>query len=191
MLKKILIAGLFGGLAIFTWEFVAHMATGLGEAGVRALPKEAAIQASIRENIADPGFYLFPAPEERPGMTGDQKQKAMNDSMERARTEASGMMVVFPKGRTFQFGAMLGTQFALDVLAALLAAFLLSKAATHGYWTRVLFVGLLGLLPSLQVDLPDWNWYGFPAAFCASQIVVHAGGFLAAGLVIAKIVREA
>jgi hypothetical protein len=98
MLKRIILAGLLGGMAIFAWEFVAHMATDLAEAGVRALPKEAAIQAAIREDIAEPGFYLFPAPDERPGMTGDQKQKAMNDSMERARTEASGMMACFRKG---------------------------------------------------------------------------------------------
>ncbi|MCU1232357.1 MAG: hypothetical protein JWP63_324 [Candidatus Solibacter sp.] len=86
---------------------------------------------------------------------------------------------------------MLATQCVLDVLAALIAAFLLSKAAVHGYWTRVMFVGLLGLLPSLQVDLPQWNWYGFPTTFAAAQVVVHFGGFLLAGLVIAKIVREA
>lgn len=190
MLKRVLLAGLLGGLAIFAWEFVAHMASELAEAGIRALPNEAAMQAAIRENVPDAGMYLFPAPEERPGMTQDQKQKAMNDSMERARTEASGIMVVFPKGRTYQFGWMLAIQFVCDVLAVLIAALLLSKAAVHGYLARVLFVGAMGLLPTLQVDIPQWNWYGFPTAFCAAQLVVHLGGFVAAGLVVAKIVRE-
>jgi hypothetical protein len=32
-------------LAIFAWEFVAHMATELAEAGIRVLPREAAVQA--------------------------------------------------------------------------------------------------------------------------------------------------
>jgi hypothetical protein len=191
-MRKIFLAGLLGGLAIFAWEFVAHMATGLGEAGVRVLAKETQVQAAIKDNIADAGFYIFPAPEDRPGMTGAEKSKAMDVSMQRARTEASGMMVVFPKGRDYNFGSMLAIQFACDVLAMLVAAFLLSKAViVKGYAVRVLFVGLMGLLPVLQVDLPNWNWYGFPTAYAAAQLVVHVVGFLAAGLVVARVVQEA
>jgi hypothetical protein len=33
MTKNILLAGLLGGLALFAWESVAHMALPLGEAG--------------------------------------------------------------------------------------------------------------------------------------------------------------
>ena len=190
-MRKIFLAGLLGGLALFAWEFVAHMLTGLGEAGVRALPKEAPVQAAIRENIPDAGFYIFPAPEDRPGMTNSEKSKAMDVSMQRARSEASGMMVVFPKGRDYEFGSMLALQLILDVLAVLLAAFVLSKAVSvKGYLPRVLFVALMGLLPALRVDLPEWNWYGFPATFAAAQVVVHFVGFLAAGLVVAKVVQE-
>jgi hypothetical protein len=115
----------------------------------------------------------------------------MEVSMDRARIEPSGMMVVFPKGKAVQWGPMLGTQFAGDVLAILIAAFLLSKATVHGYLPRVLFVGLMGLLPTLQVDIPQWNWYGFPTMFCAAQLVVHLVGFLVAGLVVAKVVNPA
>jgi hypothetical protein len=190
-MRKILLAGLLGGLALYAWEFIAHMATGLGEAGVRALPKEAPVQAAIKDNVPDPGFYIFPAPEDRPGMTGAEKSKAMDVSMERARSEASGIMVVYPKGKDYNFGAMLGMQFIGDVLAIMLAAFLLSKAVlVKGYLPRVVLVGLMGLLPTLQVDLPQWNWYGFPPAFVAAQFVVHLVGFLAAGLVVAKLVPE-
>jgi hypothetical protein len=189
MLKKVLLAGVLGGLALFVWESIAHMATGLGEAGVRALPKEIAVQAAIKENVAEPGFYVFPAPEDRPGMTNDEKSKAMEVSMQRARTEASGIMVVYPKGKDYQWGPLLGIQFGCDVLAMTIAAFLLSKAIpVKGYLMRVMFVGLMGLLPTLQVDLPQWNWYGFPTVFVMAQLVVHLVGFLAAGLVVAKLV---
>jgi hypothetical protein len=190
MLKNIVLAGILGGAALFVWESVAHMATGLGEAGVRALPHEAAIQAAIKENVADPGFYLFPAPEDKPGMTGDQRSKAMEASFQRARTEPSGIMVVYPQGRIYELGTLLSVQFAGDVLAILIAAFLLSKAVSlKGYLPRALFVGLMGLLPALQVDIPQWNWYGFPTVFTAAQFVVHLVGFMLAGLVVAKIVR--
>ena len=101
-------------------------------------------------------------------------------------------MVVYPKGRTYELGTLLGTQFAGDVAAMLVAAFLLAKAASvKGYGARAMFVGMMGLLPALQVDLPQWNWYGFPTVFLAAQFAVHLVGFVLAGLVVAKIVREA
>jgi hypothetical protein len=159
---------------------------------MRALPKEAPVQAAIKDNIANPGLYYFPAPEERPGMTQDEKGKAMNAAMERARTEPGGLMAVFPKGRDFQFGPHLAVQFVSDVLAMLIAAFLLSQATSvQGYLPRVMFVALMALLPTLQVDVPQWNWYAFSTRYCAAQFVVHLVGFLAAGLVLAKVVKPA
>jgi hypothetical protein len=87
-------------------------------------------------------------------------------------------MVVYPKGKDYQWGPLLGIQFGCDVLAMTIAAFLLSKAIpVKGYLTRVMFVGLMGLLPTLQVDLPQWNWYGFPTVFVVAQLVVHLVGF--------------
>jgi hypothetical protein len=190
MLKQILLAGLLGGLTLFVWESVAHMATGLGDAGVRALPGEAPVQAAIRASVREPGFYIFPAPEDRPGMTGEQKSQAMQTAFQRASTEVAGIMVVYPNGRTYELVSLLGIQFAGDVLAILIAAFLLSRAiSVKGYLARTLFVGLMGLLPTLQVDIPQWNWYGFPTIFTAAQFAVHLIGFLLAGSVVAKIVK--
>jgi hypothetical protein len=35
MAKKILLAGILGGLALFAWESLAHMVLPLGDAGIR------------------------------------------------------------------------------------------------------------------------------------------------------------
>jgi hypothetical protein len=87
-------------------------------------------------------------------------------------------------------GKLLAAQGAFDIVAMLLAAALVSWAGVlKGYGGRVLFVTSLGLFPALSVDLPLWNWYGFPGAYTAAQFVVHLAGYLAGGLVIAAIVR--
>ena len=52
-------------------------------------------------------------------------------------------------------------------------------------------VGLIGLVPSLCVELPFWNWYGYPMVYITSQAVVHIVGFLVGGLVIARLVKSA
>ena len=60
-MKRIFLAGLLGGIAMFIWTSIAHMALPLGEAGIREIPNEAAVLSAMQSNIAEkPGFIIFP-----------------------------------------------------------------------------------------------------------------------------------
>ena len=60
-MKRILLAGLLGGIAMFIWTSIAHMALPLGEAGIREIPNEAAVLSAMQSNIAEkPDFIFFP-----------------------------------------------------------------------------------------------------------------------------------
>jgi len=189
MTKRILVAALLGAVAMFVWESIAHMLLPLGDAGIQALPNEQAVMATVKETVKEPGFYLFPAPENRPGMTGEQKQQAMDKSMEQWRTGPAGMLIAHPNGRAATLFGMLATQFGADVLVMLVAALLLSRSIAKGYADRVLFVAWMGLFPALAREIPEWNWYGFPLPYIMAQLAVHLVGFLAGGLVLAKVVQ--
>src|SRR6185295_19088950 len=60
-MKRLLIAGVLAGLAMFVWEAVAHTVTPLGEMGLSTLPNEAAVRAALAAQLggAD-GLYFFP-----------------------------------------------------------------------------------------------------------------------------------
>jgi len=188
MTRRLLLAGVLGGLVLFLWEAVAHMALPLGEAGFRALPGEAVFMASVKEQVREDGLYLFPAPETRSGMTSAEKSKAMDAAMEKAKIGPSGLLLMHPAGEE-----LTATQFVIqliaDVLVMLAAAWVLSKAtAVRGLLGRAVFVTVLALIPILQVHVPYWNWYGFPAMFVTAAAVTHVVGFFAAGLVLGKMV---
>ena len=189
MTRRIVMAALLGGVAIFAWESIAHMLLPLGDAGIQPVPNEQAFLTAVKENVKESGFYFFPAPESRPDMTGEQKRAAMDQAQQRWRTGPAGIMIAHPNGRPATLPGMLLTQFATDVLAMLVAALLLAQAVAKRFSERVMFVALMGLLPTLGTEIPMWNWYGFPAAYTLAQLVVHAVGFIAGGLVLAKIVQ--
>lgn len=192
MAKKIVLAGILGGIALFLWESVAHMVLPLGEAGIKAIGNEQTVIAALKENIKEPGLYFFPAPDRTPGMSREQQQEAERKLQEKWRTGPSGIMVFHPEGVGVSFPQQLGTQFGADVLAMLLAALLLSWATgLASYAGRVLFVALLGLFPTLAVEIPLWNWYGFSTIYMLAQFTVHLAGFALAGLVVAALVRPA
>jgi len=122
-------------------------------------------------------------------MTSQQKQEAMARAEERWRTEPSGILVAHPNGSPMMLPTQLVRQFAVDVLAMLIAAILLAQTTALSYGKRVVFVAMFGLLPTLAVEIPHWNWYGFPEVYTLAQGVVHLVGFAAGGLVLAKFVR--
>ena len=185
MTKRVILAGILGGILLFNWGYVAHMVLPFGEMGVRKLPDEAAIFAPIRSTVKEPGFYVFP------GMSPNASESEHQAVLEQAKQGPAGVLIVQPQGREFVLPRMLGTEFATNVFSAFLAALLLSQIrAGAGYWTRVGAVALLGLFALVTVDVPYWNWYSFPTEFVESEAIEHIAGWFLAGLALAAIVRQ-
>ena len=60
-MKRVLLAGLLGGLTLFAWESVAHLVLPLGQAGIKTLDHEQAVVSSLKDNEKEGGLYFFPA----------------------------------------------------------------------------------------------------------------------------------
>jgi hypothetical protein len=59
--KRTLSAGLLGGIAMYIWTAVAHMALPLGEAGIKQVPNEPAVLSAMRASLGEAhGLYVFP-----------------------------------------------------------------------------------------------------------------------------------
>jgi hypothetical protein len=56
------LAAIVGGVVVFVWESIAHVALPLGEMGLSALPNEAPVLESLHASVPKPGLYFFPAP---------------------------------------------------------------------------------------------------------------------------------
>jgi hypothetical protein len=50
---RVLLAGILGGIVMFTWTSIAHMALPLGEAGLTEIPNESAVLSAMQSNIGD------------------------------------------------------------------------------------------------------------------------------------------
>ena len=174
-MKRVFLAGLLGGVALFAWESIAHLALPLGQAGLKALDNEPAVVGSLRDNVKQPGLYFFPG--------------AAATGATQAATGPSGIMAFQPNGSMTMMPSQLLTQAGSDVIAMLLAAFLLVQAGgIPGFGRRVVFFTALGILPALRTDLSYWNWYAFPATYTAAQFTVNIVGFCVAGMAMAKLI---
>ena len=190
MMKRVLLAGLLGGLVIFVWGSLSHMVLGLGEIGVKGMPNEDAVLAALHTSVPEPGFYFFPSMGLSPNSPREQRMAVMAEIEKKASTGPSGIVVFHPNNGVTFSAPRLMTELALNVAQALLAAILLAWATGLGtYVSRVLFVATAGLLASLSTNVQYWNWYGFPSDYTAAYIANELVAFVVCGLVVAAIVK--
>lgn len=184
-MKKVLLAGILGGLIAFVWSSIAHMLP-TGHMGLSTLnEKEDAVLAALKSNVAQPGLYFFPGVE-MSGATAEQR------SAWEAKLKAGpyGLLLYHPNGGEAISPKQLLIEFLSTVLCGLIAAFVLaSTVGTFG--SRAITVALLGLFAWLAISISQWNWYGFPFAFIALDALDQIIGWLLAGLLMAKMIRPA
>ena len=191
-MTRIFLAGLLGGIAMFIWTSIAHIALPLGEAGIREIPNEAAVLDAMQKNIREnSGLYIFPGFGLGPNPTRDQQHEAMKHMDERVARHPSGILMYHSAGsRPMQMFRWLSTEFVTEVIEALLIVFLLSQTRLTTFGSRVGFVFVGGLLAAIATNVSYWNWYGFPAVYTASYMFIQMVGFLCTGLVAALVLKN-
>ena len=105
---RILLAGILGGIVMFVWTSIAHMALPLGEAGINEIPNESAVLSAMQSSIGDKtGLYIFPGLGVGKNATREEKSEAMKQMQQRIAANPSGILMYHPPGRPFAFGKSL------------------------------------------------------------------------------------
>ncbi len=191
MTMKVLLAGILGGVVLFVWGAVAHMALPLGEIGLQSLPNDEVLMLAMRAGIPQSGLYFFPSYDFRKDLPKEQLEAAEKAWVEKYRRGPSGLLVYSTGGGDPMSPKQLGGELGSNIVAALVAAILLCMAAGSlpGYGQRVLFVMLVGIVGGLDVQTSYSVWYGFPWSYTTATLVTQLLGFLFAGLAMARIFR--
>jgi hypothetical protein len=190
MSTRAFLAAVLGGIIMFIWNFIAHDVLPLGEIGMREFNNEDQVLDALKTNVGDaPGLYHFPGHKAGPNATRQERDEAIKRAMEKATTGPSGLLVYHPT-RQFSFGKLLGTEFATELLEAILAVFLLTQTRIQTFGGRVGFILVVGILGAITTNIPYWNWYGFPSNYTAAYMLIEIVGFLWVGLVAALVLRS-
>lgn len=188
---KILLSGILGGIVMFVWTSVAHMALPLGEAGIREIPNESAVLSAMQSNIGDQtGLYIFPGPGVGKDATRQEKNEAMKHMAEKIAANPSGILMYHAPGRPFTLGKLLGVEFATELVEAVLVVFLLAQTRIASFSGRVGFVVVAGILAAITTNISYWNWYGFPSVYTTSYMLIQFVGFFLVGIVAALILPK-
>jgi hypothetical protein len=189
-MKRVILAGILGGIAMFIWTSIAHMVLPLGEAGLKELPNESAVMTALQSNLGEKrGLYIFPGYGAGENPTREQKSEAMKHMDERLAQNPSGLLMYYPAGRKMSMPRLLGVEFATECLEVLLTAFLLSQTVLAGLGKKFGFFLVAGVLAAIATNVSYWNWYGFPKHYTGSYMLIQVVGFAVAGLVAGSLVK--
>jgi hypothetical protein len=181
MNKRYLIAGVLGGVAMFVWMSIAHMALPLGRTGIQEIPNEQAVLSSMQSTLGNSsGFYMFP---------GMGSETDMGRYEQKLATNPSGMVIYHPPGAKAMEPSQLIIEFLTEMLEALLAVFLLSRTRLDSFASRAGFIAVVGVVASLATNVPYWNWYGFPSSYTAAYMLTEIIGYVVIGLVAGAILK--
>jgi hypothetical protein len=178
MTKRILLAGLLGGIAMFIWASIAHMALPLGSIGMREMPEDAALLTSMRSTLGErSGFYVFP------GVGGDADMKKYEQKL---ASSPSGLLIYHPPGAKGLTPGQLVTEFSTELVEALLLAWLMAQTRAASFASRMGVALAVAVVAAITTNISYWNWYGFPAAYTFAYMGIQMVGFVLAGLVAAR-----
>jgi hypothetical protein len=190
-MKRVFLAGLLGGIAMFVWTSVAHMILPLGATGVQELPNEAVVLSTLHSALGETsGLYLFPGFGVGPDATRQQQREAMQHYQVKLDANPSGLLVYHPPGAKSLTGKQLATEFFAELIEAIIVVFLLAQTRLSTFASRVGFVVLAGLMAAITTNISYWNWYGFPSNYSFSYMCVEIFGYLIVGLVAAFILKN-
>lgn len=191
MTKRVLLAAVLGGLAMFAWTSIAHMVLPLGEVGVQELPNEAPVLAAMNSQIGDrSGLYFFPGMGLGPNATHAQRNAAMKDYQPKLTANPSGILIYHPAGAQLRMGAQLGTEFLTELGEAFLLVLLLARARIATFAGRVRFAVIAGILVAIATNVSYWNWYGFPGNYTFAYMLIQVVGFLCIGIVAGLVMKR-
>jgi hypothetical protein len=181
---RIFIAGVVGGIAMFVWTSLAHIALPLGQIGFSQIPNEKPVLNAMQDSIGShSGLYFFP-------WTDMKSSDAMAQVEAKLKMNPSGLLIYHPPGVNGMTAQMLIVEFIKEVVVSLIAAFLLMQTVLATYAARAGFVALAGVAAGLTTNISYWNWYGFPTDYTVAYTAIDTIGYLAAGLAIAAVVRR-
>ena len=188
---EIFLAALLGALAMFLWEFVAHILPrsakpGLGLCRSR-MPFRRRFSRPSATRLECSGFPTG-------GLTDNRRKtrmrKAMERIMEEMKTKPSGLSSTSQPEQSLISEKPWRSSSSPTSFKALLAAWLLTQTQLITFGSRVGFVLVAGVLAAIATNIPLWNWHGFDGTFTMANVFMEIAGFFFAGLAIVAVLKR-
>ena len=186
-MKTILKAGILGGLIVYIWGVVSWMALPWHTLTLGKFADYGAVAEVIQENAGASGIYILPNPHvHEDGLSKEKREHFMEQGMERMKQGPFMFAAVSLEGADPASPTPYLSNLLLQIVMAMLIAWLLLQANISCYKRRVLMVVLIGAIAGTQGHLVNAMWWRFSMEYTLVNIADLLISWFLAGLLIAR-----
>ncbi|MBS4027079.1 MAG: hypothetical protein KGZ58_00460 [Ignavibacteriales bacterium] len=179
-MKKTILAAVLGGVTLFIWGFLSWAVLDLHGGTMRGLSNEDEVRAFMKSNFPQSSVYIIPKT-----MDGSEA------TMKKYQEGPIATVIYQAEGQNPAMPSQMVIGLLTNILFAWLAAWFLSRstAFAESYFSRVTFVGMLGIFTAFFQHITNWNWMAYPTDYSVVMIADNILAMFLAGLVIAVFVK--
>jgi hypothetical protein len=152
MPRKVILAGLLGGVVLVVWMVLVNGIFGLhASINMKQIPAESLVYETLKEHVVDPGRYVV-----NPQLTAEG----------RFPEEEPVFSVIYGGMGHEAAGGLMLVGLIVFLLAPMIGAWMLSQTSARvqsSYSRKVLFFSAIGLLFAVFGDLMSYGIGGYPA----------------------------
>ncbi len=167
-LRNILLAGIFGAVALFVWNAFSWMVLPWHAKNLQQFSNETLVSGVIKNNVKKSGVYL---------------SGYNNPSLDGSPLVFSVVSFYSKEGMQSQ----LITYFLIELVTALIVASVIGSIKCANYFGRLIFIILFALAAAISCQLPYWNWWHFPLNYIMVSMLDMLIGWFLAGILMAAI----
>ncbi len=162
-MSKMLIGSLVAAAIAFIWQAMSWMALGVHDNTLKYSANQDPILAAIAQNLTEEGVYAIP---NVPPGTSQADHEAFSNAM----LGNPSALVHFTPSFHMNMGAQMPMGFLINLIAALIMAYVMTKTATT-FGSR-LMVGLgFAVFTVFQSSLMMANWWYTPMHYLSGEII--------------------
>ncbi len=181
MMKKIMKAGVIGGLILFIWGSALFTLFPWHKNLFHSFTNEKKVLSVIADNAPQSGVYLLP------NVGKEEKDSGRIEAKERMKRGPFLFASISIHGKDPRMLLSIIETLLVKIVVASLVALLLIRFSKLNYASGVKFVTFIGTVIGIAASFPYAIWFGFPALFVFYALIETIVGWFLAGLAMARI----
>jgi hypothetical protein len=185
-MKKSIIAVVVVTLILFVWQTLSWMVFQLHNDVSKYTHHDKEIMSVVNTHITEDGAYMMPGYDPKKEYTNKERESMVKENVGKPY-----VILFYHKAFPGFAPSMMLTSVLFNMIAAILAVFLVTIAASAGtsFVTRFCVAMALPVFCIFQGPLLNWNWWQFPTHFIKGEIMDAVIGWGMASLFLARYVK--
>jgi hypothetical protein len=191
MIKKIVLGGLLGGVAMFVWGAVSWTVLTWHDDSMQRFSNEQVVARDLDWYAPSSGIYILPNPNKfADELNEEQQQAATQDALARMKAGPFIFVSINKAGADAEDPRQFIYALLVNIAVAAVISWMILVMDFPGYLQRLTMIVGIGFVVAVMASFPHWNWWKFSDIFAITSFLDMWATFAVAAVMIALVSKR-